>query len=70
MIRSYRIGEASALAPFEYLRLPFAMLYGFPLFAERPDLYTLLGASIIVASTLPIARREHVRNRQKQRPQV
>ena len=42
------------------------MLYGFLLFAELPDLYTLLGASIIVASTLYIARREQLRNRQKQ----
>lgn len=58
MIRGYRIGEASALAPFEYFRLPFAAAYGYVLFAELPDLYTLLGASIIVGSTLYIARRE------------
>jgi drug/metabolite transporter (DMT)-like permease len=66
MIRAYGIGEASALAPFEYFRLPFAMLYGFLLFAELPDRYTLLGAAIIVASTLYIARREQLRNRQRQ----
>jgi drug/metabolite transporter (DMT)-like permease len=59
MIRGYRIGEASALAPFEYARLPLAALYGYLLFAELPDLYTLLGATIIVASTFYIARREH-----------
>lgn len=59
MIRGYKIGEASALAPFEYARLPLAALYGYLLFAELPDLYTLLGASIIVASTFYIARREH-----------
>ena len=40
------------------------MVYGTLLFAELPDLCTLLGASSIVASTLYIARREHVRNRQ------
>jgi drug/metabolite transporter (DMT)-like permease len=59
MIRGYGTGEASALAPFEYSRLPFAAIYGFFLFAELPDLYTLLGASMIVGSTLYIARREH-----------
>jgi len=37
-----------ALAPFDHFRLPFAMMYGFLLFAKLPDLYTLLGASIIV----------------------
>jgi drug/metabolite transporter (DMT)-like permease len=42
------------------------MMYGFLLFAELPDLYTLLGASVIVASTLYIARREQLRNRQRQ----
>ena len=57
-IRGYRIGEASALAPFEYARLPFAAAYGFLLFAELPDRYTLLGVLLIVGSTLYIARRE------------
>jgi drug/metabolite transporter (DMT)-like permease len=57
-IRGYKIGEASALAPFEYARLPFAAAYGFWLFAEIPDRYTFLGATLIVASTLYIARRE------------
>jgi len=66
MIRAYGVGEASALAPFEYARLPFAALYGFFLFAEVPGLYTLLGASMIVASTLYIARREHVLNKARQ----
>lgn len=57
-IRGYRIGEASALAPLEYARLPFAALYGFLLFAEIPDLYTVLGALLIALSTLYISRRE------------
>ncbi|HET6521264.1 MAG TPA: hypothetical protein VFG47_15795, partial [Geminicoccaceae bacterium] len=52
------VGEASAMAPIEYGRLPFAALYGFLLFAELPDGYSLLGAAIIVGSTLYIARRE------------
>ncbi|HET6518299.1 MAG TPA: DMT family transporter, partial [Geminicoccaceae bacterium] len=37
MIRGYGVGEASAMAPIEYGRLPFAALYGFLLFAELPD---------------------------------
>jgi drug/metabolite transporter (DMT)-like permease len=58
MIRGFRIGEASALAPLEYLKLPLAALYGILLFAEVPDLYTLLGALLIVLSTLYIGHRE------------
>ena len=65
MIRGYGIGEASALAPFEYARLPFAATYGFFLFAELPDLYTMAGALMIVVSTLYIARREHVLNKRR-----
>jgi hypothetical protein len=34
------------------------------LLAELPDRYTLLGAAIMVASTLYIARHEQRRNRQ------
>jgi drug/metabolite transporter (DMT)-like permease len=52
MIRGFRIGEASALAPLEYLKLPLAALYGYLLFTELPDLYTVLGALLIVLSTL------------------
>lgn len=63
MIRGYGIGEASALAPFEYARLPFAATYGFFLFAEIPEIYTWIGAAMIVGSTLYIAHREHVLNR-------
>jgi drug/metabolite transporter (DMT)-like permease len=58
MIRGFRIGEASALAPLEYLKLPLAALYGYLLFAELPDLYTMLGALLIVLSTLYIGHRE------------
>ncbi|HSA82471.1 MAG TPA: DMT family transporter [Geminicoccaceae bacterium] len=57
-IRGFRIGEASALAPLDYARLPCAALYGIALFAEVPDRYTLLGAALIVLSTLYIGRRE------------
>lgn len=57
-IRAYRVGEASVVSPFDYLRLLFAGLAGFLAFAERPDIWTLVGAAIIVVSTVYIARRE------------
>ncbi len=58
MVNSLRVGEATAVAPFEYSRLLFAALVGMLFFAERPTLETLLGAALIVASTLYIAIRE------------
>jgi drug/metabolite transporter (DMT)-like permease len=57
-ICAFRAGEASAVAPFDYLRLLFAGLAGFLAFAEVPDGWMLAGAAVIIASTLYIARRE------------
>ena len=57
-IRSFRAGEASVVAPFDYLRLPMAATIGFIGFAELPTLWTFIGAGVIVASTLYIAHRE------------
>jgi drug/metabolite transporter (DMT)-like permease len=57
-VRAYAIGELTAIAPIDYSRLVFAGVMGYLMFAELPDQYTLVGALIIVASTLYIARRE------------
>lgn len=58
MVNSLRVGEATAVAPFEYSRLLFAALVGMLFFAEWPSLETLLGTALIVGSTLYIAVRE------------
>lgn len=57
-IRGFRAGEATAVAPFDYFRLLFAGLLGYLLFGDVPTPQTLMGAGLIVASTLYIARRE------------
>jgi drug/metabolite transporter (DMT)-like permease len=56
-IQAYKAGEASAIAPFEYGRLLFATLIGIWYFGEIPTEYTLIGAAVIVASTLYTAHR-------------
>lgn len=45
-----RTGEVSVVTPFRYTRLVFALILGTAVFAEKPDLATLLGSAIIVAS--------------------
>jgi drug/metabolite transporter (DMT)-like permease len=60
VMRGFRLGEASAMAPFDYTRLPISALYGLLLFSETPGLHTVVGAAIIAGSTLYIARREAV----------
>jgi drug/metabolite transporter (DMT)-like permease len=57
-ILAFRAGEASAVAPFDYLRLLFAAAIGVALFSEYPDLWTIGGAVVVVASTVYIAQRE------------
>jgi len=56
--RALAAADASAIAPFEFLRLPYAALLGFIFFAERPDAWTWIGAAIIVGSSLYVAHRE------------
>ncbi len=57
-IRAYRAADASFVAPFEYVRILTAALAGYLFFDEVPDQWTVLGALLITASTLYIARRE------------
>tara|TARA_B100000676_G_scaffold313354_1_gene393749 strand:- start:4484 stop:5404 length:921 start_codon:yes stop_codon:yes gene_type:complete len=58
IIRAFRIGEASFVAPFDYVRLLFAGIAGVIFFAELPDIWTYAGSALIIGSTLYIARRE------------
>ena len=43
-----RLGEASAVAPFRYSRILFALLVGAIVFGERVDTITLVGIALIV----------------------
>lgn len=55
MIRGYRLHEASKLAPLEYSRLIFAILFGAYVFAEAPAASTLTGAALIILGSLYVA---------------
>jgi len=58
IVRGYSKVDASACAPFEFLRLPFAAFLGYTIFAEVTDLWTWVGALIIAASAIYVAHRE------------
>lgn len=47
-----RVGEVSAVTPFRYTRLVFALILAMAVFGERPDIPTLAGSAIIVAGGL------------------
>jgi drug/metabolite transporter (DMT)-like permease len=58
VIMALRAGDMSAVAPFRYTALLWAMLLGYLFFDDRPDRYMLLGASFIVVSGLYAFYRE------------
>lgn len=58
MIRAFKIGEASLLAPLEYTALLWATIFGFAFWGQLPSVEVLGGAGIIIASSLYIAHRE------------
>lgn len=58
LARAYDAAEVTVVAPFDFLRLPVAAVLGFALFDELPDHYSILGMTIIVATSVYIARGE------------
>jgi drug/metabolite transporter (DMT)-like permease len=62
---AFSVGESSAVAPFDYLRLIFAGIFGYVFFSELPDVWSLTGAAIIMASTFTIMRNEARLNRER-----
>ena len=59
LIRAYRLGEASMLAPLEYTALIWSILFDLWLFSLTPIPAVLLGAAIVIAANAYIAHREH-----------
>ena len=58
---SLRIAEVSAVTPFRYTRLVFAMAIGLLVFGERPDAATLVGSALIIGAGLyALARERHL----------
>jgi drug/metabolite transporter (DMT)-like permease len=64
LIRAFDAAPASAVAPFGYTTLIWAVIIGFVLFDELPDIWTFGGAGVIIASGLYIFHRERVRKGQ------
>jgi len=64
LIKAFEYAEASLVAPFDYGQLIGAALLGYVIFAELPDPWTWIGAAIIVASGIYVARREAALKRQ------
>lgn len=58
LILAYRVATTTALAPYAYLQIVWMVTLGYVVFGDLPDLWTLGGTLIIVASGLYIVHRE------------
>lgn len=58
LVRAFSVAEAGVLAPFGYTGLVWAGLWGWLLFGQLPDLWTVAGATLIVAAGLYVWSRE------------
>ena len=61
--QGYRVAQASIVAPFEYIAMPIAVIWGISIWDEVPRLTTILGIALIVASGLYVLHRETIRGR-------
>lgn len=59
LIKAYKQATTAALAPYPYSQIVWMVGLGWLVFNDLPDLWTLVGATIIVASGLYIIQREH-----------
>jgi drug/metabolite transporter (DMT)-like permease len=57
-VRGLSTGEASLMGLIDYIRLPLVALAGFWIFGEVPDKMAMIGAVIVIASTLYITLRD------------
>lgn len=61
--KSLQLAPAAVVTPFQYTMVVWACLFGFLFLGEVPDVSTLLGAAVVVASGLYILHREQVNER-------
>lgn len=59
LIRAYQQATTAALAPYPYSQMLWMTALGWLIFSDLPDLWTIVGAAIIVSSGLYILHREH-----------
>lgn len=67
-VRGFRLGEATVISPLEYIKLIFATAVGLAFFGEQPTIDLLIGAVVVIGSTLYIVRREAQLGKKRETP--
>ena len=57
LARAYDAGEVSIVAPFDFMRLPIAVLFGYLVFSELPDSWSIAGTLTIISAAIYLLRR-------------
>ena len=65
LTQALKEGETTVVLPFDFLKLIWVSIFGFWLFGELADLWTWVGAAIIIASAFYMAHREKKLSRLK-----
>lgn len=65
VIKSLEVAHAVVVAPVQYTLIIWGTLYGFLVFGHLPDLWTWIGASIIVATGIYTLHRERLASRRQ-----
>ena len=66
--QSYKLSEVSLVTPLKYLALVFAIIFGYFIWNEIPSIKTLLGAILVIISSIIIFRREVTLKKQVSAP--
>ena len=64
LIKAFQFAPAATVTPFGYSNLIWAVLFGYMIFGDLPDGWTVSGALVIASSGLYIVHRERMRVRQ------
>ncbi|MGD9649570.1 MAG: DMT family transporter [Dongiaceae bacterium] len=60
MVQAYRLAPASFLAPFGYLNILFTGAFGYFIFGDIPDHFTVLGACIIIGAAYYLFKADRI----------
>ena len=58
VIKALELAQAAVVAPMQYTILIWGTFYGWALFGQFPDIWTWVGAFVIIATGLYTLRRE------------
>jgi drug/metabolite transporter (DMT)-like permease len=62
--KTYSLVDVTLTLPFDFTRLIVASILAYVFFAEVPDIYSYIGAGVIIASSIYIAHREAKKGRE------